>query len=1006
VAHAVSLDQDRIVAALPAYDIGEELGRGSWGVVLAGVHRQLGRPVAIKQLPRDFSADPAVRRRFLAEGRLLASLDHPHIVPIYDFVENDGVCLFVMERLTGGTLWSRFKRDGLTFEGSCAAILATCSALHYAHSHGVLHRDVKPHNLMLTGEGILKVTDFGIAKVVGGSETVATRAGQILGTPAYMAPEQAQSGELTPRTDVYATGMILYELLSGELAFSEDSDPIAMLFRHVHEDPRPLQEVAPAVPPAVAGATMRAIQRDPDARFASTEEFGVAVARAAAGAWGPQWLSRSGIGVVTGGHIREAAVEEAAAAPVTPAEPLVDDHPTLPPTSFPPASTPPVSEPPAAAWDPSDSPTIAPPAWAPTPTPPPAPPVPRAPPRPGRRRRLLLIGTPVLAVVVAAAAFLSTRGGGPSGSSDFQLASQWRAIRDMPTARQQTASATVSGVVWVAGGLVNANEATSKVEGYDPAIDNWKSAPDLPVAVHHASAVSYRQQLVVLGGWIPEGTSMTATTSSRVMILRGSRWEDLPPLTHPRAAAAAAVVGDKIVLVGGRDEGDVVTPTEIFDGLKWKDAAPIPTPREHLAAVTDDEYVYAVGGRVMTSDKNLPTLERYDPSSNKWKNLPDMPTPRGGLGAAIAKNRIFAVGGEDPTGVFDAAEAYDIKGKSWSTQASLRSPRHGLGVASIGDDLYAIGGARRPGHNDSVAYSEVLSPTRSPTTPAGQWQTLRDAPTARQQLAAGEDHGSVWVVGGIVGEKATAKAESYDPAVDKWKPGPNLPVQVHHAAGATYHGELVVIGGWTPDGTNLTATTSDRVFALRNGQWTELAHLTHARAAAAAAVVGDKLVVVGGQAGGALVAPTEVFDGNSWHDAATMPTLREHLAAASDGRFVYVVGGRDLSPSKNTGALERYDPEADTWQKLPDMPTARGGLGATVVAGRLVAIGGEQEAAAFDAVEAYDIASQTWAPLPSLHSPTHGLAVVGVGKSVYIVGGARRPGHHDSTAVAEVLLLS
>jgi non-specific serine/threonine protein kinase len=612
----------------------------------------------------------------------------------------------------------------------------------------------------------------------------------------------------------------------------------------------------------------------------------------------------------------------------------------------------------------------------------------------------------VLALVVAGAAYLATRdgGGGSSGSSDFQLASQWRTIRDAPTARQQTGAATLDGVVWVAGGLTG-NDATAKVEGYDPAIDNWKPAPDLPVRVHHASAVAWRNQLVVIGGWIPEGPNLTAVVSNRAFVLRGSQWAELPPLTHPRAAAAAAVVGDKIVVAGGQAEGDLVAPTEVFDGLKWKDAAPLPTPREHVAAASDGEFVYVVGGRVLTSDKNLPTLERFDPANNKWKTLPDMPTPRGGLGAAIAKDRLFAVGGEDPTGVFDAVEAYDIKGGSWTTQASLRSPRHGLGVASIGEDLYAIGGARRPGHTDTVAFSEVLSPTRSPVTPVGQWQTLHDAPTARQQLAAAEDHGSVWVVGGILGDKATAKAESYDPAVDKWKAGPSLPVQVHHASAAAYKGELVVLGGWIPDGPNLTATVSDRVFALRNGQWVDLPRLTHPRAAAAAAVVGDKLVVVGGQADGQLVPATEVFDGDHWRDAAAMPTLREHVAAASDGKYVYVVGGRELSPSKNLASLERYDPAADTWERLPAMPTARGGLGATVVDGRLVAVGGEAPDAAFDAVEAYDIAAKNWAPLTSLHSPTHGMAVVGIGKSVYIVGGARRPGHKDSTAVAEVLAL-
>src|SRR5438067_13291596 len=113
-------DQELVAAALPLYEVQGELGHGAWGIVLAGRHRQLGREVAIKQLPRAFGADAMVRSRFVAEARLLASLEHPHIVPIYDFVEHEGLCLLVMERLTGGTVWSRAKAGGFTLQSACA----------------------------------------------------------------------------------------------------------------------------------------------------------------------------------------------------------------------------------------------------------------------------------------------------------------------------------------------------------------------------------------------------------------------------------------------------------------------------------------------------------------------------------------------------------------------------------------------------------------------------------------------------------------------------------------------------------------------------------------------------------------------------------------------------------------------------------------------------------------------------------------------------------------------
>src|SRR5204863_2973317 len=154
------------------------------------------------------------------------------------------------------------------------------------HQHGVLHRDIKPDNLMFSTENVLKVTDFGIAKVVGGSATVATRAGDVLGTPAYMAPEQARGDMLGPPTDIYALGTVLYELFSGHLPFPEDSNPMTTLYRHVHEQPRPLAELARHIPPMLTEVVTRAIATDPADRYADAEAFAVALAEAAFGAWG------------------------------------------------------------------------------------------------------------------------------------------------------------------------------------------------------------------------------------------------------------------------------------------------------------------------------------------------------------------------------------------------------------------------------------------------------------------------------------------------------------------------------------------------------------------------------------------------------------------------------------------------------------------------------------------------------------------------------------------------
>jgi non-specific serine/threonine protein kinase len=171
-------------------------------------------------------------------------------------------------------------------------------------------------------------------------------------------------------------------------------------------------------------------------------------------------------------------------------------------------------------------------------------------------------------------------------------------------------------------------------------------------------------------------------------------------------------------------------------------------------------------------------------------------------------------------------------------------------------------------------------------------------------------------------------------------------------------------------------------------------------------VVGNKIVVVGGQAGGKLVPQTEVFDGERWADAAEMPTPREHLGAASDGRYLYAVGGRQLSAGDNSGAFERYDPDANRWTKLAAMPETVGAVAATFAGGRIAAVGGESETEASDQVQGYDIQGGTWSELPPMSSPRHGVSLAVVRDAVYAIGGATEAGHVGATRQSEVLDLS
>jgi hypothetical protein len=465
-------DRRRIAEVLPAYEVGVEIGRGAWGVVYAGHHRHLARGVAIKQLPTAFGADPGVRARFISEARLVASLDHPHIVPVYDYVEREGLYLIVMEHLSGGTLWQRFNGEGIALDEAVAMILAVCAALGYAHERGILHRDVKPDNLLLATAGTPKLTDFGIAKLLSSTRTALTLAGTAIGTPAYMAPEQAQGSSTSPATDVYACAVMLYELFAGTLPFPEFSDPVTQLYQHVHERPRPLGEAAPATPVGLCDVTMRALAKSPEDRYESAEELGVALAKAATAAWGPGWVGRTDITVMDRGRI-SAATQQAvpgSRGPGAPATVIVRgtgiDHPVLEPVtedsepfeevgglairadqartqhvaapSTPAMTTPPTTAPPTEAIPPA-------PTAPPTTAIPPAPPVGEPPPpaqteplesvvpprwavlaplppsedgRHSGRRRLAPVVAAVLAILVVAAAVASVLAFLPAGGSD------------------------------------------------------------------------------------------------------------------------------------------------------------------------------------------------------------------------------------------------------------------------------------------------------------------------------------------------------------------------------------------------------------------------------------------------------------------------------------------------------------------------------------------------------------------------------------------------------------
>jgi non-specific serine/threonine protein kinase len=850
-----------------------------------------------------------------------------------------------------------------------------------------------------------------------------------------MAPEQAMGSELSPATDIYAVGTVLYELLSGNLPFPEDSNPVAMLYRHVHEDPKPLLEVASHVPTKLADVTQQSLARDPADRYHDAEVFAVALAEAAVETWGPGWLPASGMTVSTSGPVlsaatgqtarpvdetlaprhdtpRETPVAQAMASPelVAVSSLLPNLAPSAPTPNTPAVDAALASETQAVAQVPPPPPSSQPPAQTPPPASPGGPPAQA----PARRRRPWLIAISVAAVLVIALIVALLASGGPDKKTVKTSAAgaldpgQWAPVANAPTPRQELASAVDNGVMWTLGGL-NGSQSTAKVEGYDPGANAWRPGPDLPLPLHHEMAATFKGDIIAAGGWVPENGVLNAKTSDQVFALRGGKWVGLPKLKHPRAAGAAAVAGDKLVLFGGQADGKLVHQTEVWDGSSWSDGPDLPTPRDHLAAASDGTYVYAVGGRELSADKNLGAFERYDPSAKKWSKLPAMPTPRGDLGAAVVGGRLVTVGGESSTAVFPIVESFDINKRKWSGLPPMRTPRHGLAVATVGNNVFAIDGAQVPSHGVSTNIAEVLpftaaGPATSAAAASGSspWKTVREAPTALQEVGSTVQGSVVWVVGGLnSGVAPSNEVAGYDTTLDSWTKGPPLPAAVHGAMATTYGGEVVVLGGWTMQG---GGGASNQVFALRNGAWVPLPPMPTPRAAGGAAVVGDRLVVVGGQANGRPVAETDVFDGTTWTQGPPIPTPRDYVGVASVDTFVYAVGGGQVGGG-DVAVFERFDLSTGKWTKGPPLPSARHGLGAAVVDGKLYVVGGERdESDVLGTVESFDLATgSSWNPGPSMRTPRHALAVQAVGSAIYAIEGGSATGGSHPTKINEVL---
>jgi serine/threonine-protein kinase len=289
------------------YRILRRLGTGGMANVYLAEDEELGRRVAIKILNDRHASDDSFVERFRREAKNAAGLSHPNIVSIYDRGEAEGTYYIAMEYLEGRSLKDRIVAEGpLSIAGAIDATRQILRALGFAHRRGIVHRDIKPHNVLLAQEGTErrhKVTDFGISRT---SASQMTEAGSIVGTAQYLSPEQARGAPVDQRSDIYSVGIVLYELLTGQLPFTGET-PLEIAMKHLSEVPKPPSALRPEVPPDLDMVVLRALAKDPAERFESAEEMDAELARVAAGNSVTAETADAATAVLAGAGIAEAA---------------------------------------------------------------------------------------------------------------------------------------------------------------------------------------------------------------------------------------------------------------------------------------------------------------------------------------------------------------------------------------------------------------------------------------------------------------------------------------------------------------------------------------------------------------------------------------------------------------------------------------------------------------------------------------------------------------------------
>jgi serine/threonine protein kinase len=259
-------------ANLGQYQLLNLIGKGGMATVYRGYQPTMGREVAVKVLSPDLAGEPEFITRFKREAQIIAQLQHPHILPVYDFGQEDRFTYLVMRLMTGGSLNDELKAGRMGIDRVIEMTKQIASALDYAHRRAIVHRDLKPSNVLLDDEANSYLTDFGIAKMIGGTVTGLTSPGSVMGTPTYMSPEQWRAEPVDARTDVYALGVMIYQMLLGQVPFAAET-PHGLMYQHLDVEPTPPHNLNPALPLSIEPVIRRALAKNREERYASAGQL-------------------------------------------------------------------------------------------------------------------------------------------------------------------------------------------------------------------------------------------------------------------------------------------------------------------------------------------------------------------------------------------------------------------------------------------------------------------------------------------------------------------------------------------------------------------------------------------------------------------------------------------------------------------------------------------------------------------------------------------------------------